>query len=66
MALYYEVGGCFRCWDLQRQLDELEQELQQSRTQVARLTVENHRLESALTIRPPFPPVVHDPRPRRR
>jgi cell division protein FtsB len=57
--LYYEVGGCFRCWDLQRQLDELEQELQQSRTQVARLTVEVTQLKTQLLTRDP-------PDPRRR
>jgi phage shock protein A len=59
MALYYETGGCYRCWDLQRQLDELEQELRQSRTQVARLTVQAAQLKAQLLTRDP-------PDPRRR
>jgi hypothetical protein len=64
--LFFESGGCFNCEALRREISALRRELEQERKRCNQAIIEARKLESALSIRPHFEPVTHDPRQRRR
>lgn len=62
--LFFESGGCFNCEALRRELAALQRELESAQRRANTAIIEARKLESALSIRPPPEPPIHDRRRR--